>query len=51
MVGYLTGEAMPVAEREAAAESSELPADVLDLVLDGDIDKAMNLFHAPRTAA
>ena len=51
MVGYLTGAAMPLAEREAAAESSELPDDVLDLVLDGDIDKAMNLFHVPRTVA
>ena len=51
MVGYLTGAAMPASEREAAAASSELDDDVLDLVLDGDIDRAMNVFHAPRTAA
>ena len=51
MVGYLTGAAMPASEREAAAASSELDDDLLDLVLDGDIDRAMNVFHAPRTAA
>lgn len=50
MVAYLTGVAMPEAEREAAAESADLDDPVLDLVLDGDIDRAMNLFHAPRVA-
>ena len=49
MVAYLTGAAMPAAEREAAAESADLDERVLDLVLDGDIDRAMNLFHAPRS--
>ena len=49
MVGYLTGAAMPTADRDAAALSAEMADDVLELVLDGDIDKAMNLFHAPRT--
>ena len=48
MVAYLTGVAMPQAEREAAARSADLDEAVLDLVLDGDIDRAMNLFHAPR---
>lgn len=48
MVAYLTGAAMPGAEREAAAESANLDDPVLDLVLDGDVDRAMNLFHAPR---
>lgn len=48
MVAYLTGAAMPEAEREAAAESADLDDPVLDLVLNGDIDRAMNLFHAPR---
>lgn len=48
MVAYLTGAAMPEAEREAAVESADLDDPVLDLVLDGDIDRAMNLFHAPR---
>lgn len=51
MVGYLTGAAMPVADRQAAALSAQLADEVLELVLDGDIDRAMNLFHAPRTAA
>ena len=49
MVAFLTGAAMPEAEREAAAESADLDDPVLDLVLDGDIDRAMNLFHAPRS--
>ena len=48
MVAYLTGVTMPEAEREAAAESADLDDPVLDLVLDGDIDRAMNIFHAPR---
>lgn len=51
MVAYLTGVAMPAAEGEAAAASAELSDDVLDLVLDGDIDRAMNVFHAPRQAS
>lgn len=51
MVGYLTGVAMPQAERDAVAASADLADPVLDLVLDGDIDRAMNLFHAPRPAA
>ena len=50
MVAYLTGVAMPEPEREVAAESATLDDTVLDLVLDGDIDRAMNLFHAPRAA-
>ena len=49
MVAYLTGAAMPEAEREAGAKSAVLDDAVLDQVLGGDIDGAMNLFHAPRS--
>ena len=48
MVAYLTGVAMPETERDAVAASADLDDAVFDLVLDGDIDRAMNLFHAPR---
>jgi len=48
MVAYLTGVTMPEAERDAAMASAVLDDTVLDLVLDGEIDRAMNLFHAPR---
>lgn len=51
MVAYLTGVAMPQSEREAVAASADLADPVLDLVLDGDIDRAMNVFHAPPQAA
>ena len=51
MVAYLTGVAMPETERHAVAASADVGDPVLDLVLDGDIDRAMNLFHAPRSAA
>ena len=49
MVAYLTGAAMPAADREAALTSAELDENVLDLLLDGNMEDAMNLFHAPRT--
>lgn len=51
MVAYLTGAAMPAAERTAAERASRLDDEVLALVLDGDLDRAMNLFHAPRPTA
>ena len=51
MVAYLTGVTMPTADRDAAAASASLDDEILDLVLDGDIDRAMNLFHAPRATA
>lgn len=51
MVAYLTGTAMPENEREAALTAAELDDEVLDVVLNGDIESAMNMFHAPRTRA
>jgi len=47
MVAYLTGVAMPSEERETATRAAWLSDGVLDLVLDGDLQQAMNLFHAP----
>ena len=47
MVAFLTRVAMPRAEREAATQAAWLSDDVLDLVLEGDLQQAMNLFHAP----
>lgn len=47
MVAYLTGVAMPVAERLAVERSAALSDEVLALVLDGDLERAMNLLHAP----
>ena len=46
MVAYLTGVTMPAAERDAAAATSFLDDETLALVLDGDWQKAMNVFHA-----
>ena len=51
MVAYLTGVTMPVAEFEAALDSARLDDAVLGLVLGGDLQQAMNLFHAPPAAA
>ena len=47
MVSYLTRVAMPSREREAATQAAWLSDEVLDLVLGGDLQQAMNLFHAP----
>ncbi|MDE0036122.1 MAG: aminoacyl-tRNA hydrolase [Gammaproteobacteria bacterium] len=47
MVAYLTRAAMPPADREAATQAAWLSDEVLDLVLEGDLQQAMNLFHAP----
>ena len=47
MVAYLTRIAMPTAEREIATQAAWLPDDVLRLVLEGDLQQAMNLYHAP----
>lgn len=51
MVAYLTGAAMPAAERCAALQAAGLDDEVLKLVLDGDLGRAMNLLHAPPTPA
>ena len=47
MVAYLTRVAMPAREREVATEAAALSDEVLDLVLEGNLQRAMNLFHAP----
>lgn len=47
MVAYLTGAAMPAAERCAALRAAGLDDEVLKLVLGGDLGRAMNLLHAP----
>ena len=47
MVGYLTGTAMPAAERTLVEHAATLDDALLALVLSGDIDSAMNLLHAP----
>ena len=49
MVGYLTGVAMPPAEQVAAEQSARLCDQALGLVLDGDMQQAMNVFHAPKS--
>ena len=51
MVAYLTGTTMPAGEFEAALDSARLDDDVLGFVLDGDLQQAMNRFHAPPVAA
>ena len=48
MVAYLTGANMPAAERETAQQAASLDDAVLALVLEGELQQAMNLFHAPR---
>ncbi len=47
MVAYLTGTAMPAQDRETAERAATLSDEVLALVLDGDLQQAMNRFHAP----
>ena len=50
MVAYLTGAAMPAGGTRSGRRGPRTSTRrVLDLVLDGDIDRAMNLFHAPRS--
>lgn len=47
MVGYLTGIRMPTGERELVDRGSLVSDEVLALVLDGELQQAMNVFHAP----
>ena len=47
MVAYLTGVRMPTEERERVDEGSSVTDEVLALVLDGELQQAMNVFHAP----
>ena len=47
MVAYLTGTRMPAEQRKIAERSARLSDEVLALVLHGDLQQAMNLYHAP----
>ena len=47
MVAHLTGVRMPAAEREWVDRGSSVNDEVLALVLDGELQQAMNVFHAP----
>jgi len=47
MVAHLTGVRMPAAERELIDRGSSVGDEVLSLVLDGELQQAMNVFHAP----
>lgn len=51
MVAYLTGTTMPRSEQEDMLRCAELDDTALELVLGGEMDKAMNYFHAPQAAA
>lgn len=51
MVAWLTGTAMPRTEEDTIQASAELDDQVLALVLAGDLNRAMNLFHAPPASA
>ena len=47
MVAYLTGAAMPADEAQAALAAAALPDAVLEALLQGDMQRAMNALHAP----
>ena len=51
MAPYLTDRAMPRSEADAALAAAQLDDDVLGLVLRGEVERAMNRFHAPRPDA
>ena len=44
---YLTGTRMPVEEREAIEEASDLSESILADLLAGEVEKTMNVLHAP----
>lgn len=47
MVAYLTGQAMPASEAADIERSASLDDEVLGLLLEGRMEQAMNVFHAP----
>jgi PTH1 family peptidyl-tRNA hydrolase len=47
VTGYLTGAQMPAAVREAVHVGFEIDDKVLELIVGGQMGKAMNLLHAP----
>ncbi|MEM8767289.1 MAG: aminoacyl-tRNA hydrolase [Pseudomonadota bacterium] len=50
VTAYLTSVTTPAAERELIEGAFEVPAKTLELLLGGDIQKTMNLLHAPTVA-
>ena len=48
MVGFLTGRKFGRRDRECVEASLEMDDALLQLVVDGEFDKAMSRFHAPR---
>lgn len=47
VTAYLTSVRMPEAERALVARACEIPDSVLELLLEGQMQKAMNELHAP----
>lgn len=47
VTAYLTSQRMPEVEREALEEAFAMPDAVVDALLSGDFQKAMNAMHAP----
>ena len=48
MIGFLTGKKFGRRDRECVEASLEMDDALLQLVVDGEFDKAMSRFHAPR---
>ncbi len=48
MIGFLTGKKLGRGDRERVEESLEMDDALLELVVDGELDKAMSRFHAPK---
>ncbi len=51
MIGFLTGKKLGKRDRALVEESLEMDDALLKLVVDGELDKAMSRFHAPKPAA
>ena len=48
MIGFLTGKKLGRRDRDRVDASLEMDDALLQLVLDGELDKAMSRFHAPK---
>ena len=51
MVGFLTGKKLGRRDRARVEASLEMDDGLLELVVDGELDRAMSRFHAPKPAA
>ena len=51
MIGFLTGKKFGRRDRECVEASLEMDDALLRLVVDGELDRAMSRFHAPKPAA